>query len=413
MSRPLKAPVARRLLVLAPFPPGSAAAHGGGRVVAQLVQRLAARHSLALLYLQAPGEPEIEPAIAAACEVAQAVPRWAAGGHLGRGAAGLFHRVAGLLQGKPLWAQDYWEPRFARRLASLVQEWQPEIVQAEFTIMGQYWPALAGCPAPRILTVHEPGVQAVRERLHQGQAVGRLMPYLDLQAWRRFERAVLAETQAAVAFTRADLQALASLRSPAELVQIGIGADLPDQALNPQGVPPPRLLFIGNCAHPPNREAAVRLAMQIFPAVKAGCPDAQLYIVGDHPPEELRALAGQGVVVTGRVAQVTPYLDQAAVVVAPLRLGGGMRVKVLEALAAGKAVVASGLALAGLGLTPGEQAILAESDEQFSDACLRLLAHPEKRLALATAARAWALENLSWERPVLAYEELYHRVASL
>ena len=145
----------------------------------------------------------------------------------------------------------------------------------------------------------------------------------------------------------------------------------------------------------------------IFPAVRARLPAASLEIVGDAPPAEVRAPAGDGVVVTGRVNDVQPYLDRAAVVAAPLRLGGGMRVKVLEALAAGKAMVATPLAVSGLDLVPGTHAMIAESDAEFSDALVALLQEAERRRPLGDTARAWATEHLGWEHAVTSYEQLY------
>ena len=122
-----------------------------------------------------------------------------------------------------------------------------------------------------------------------------------------------------------------------------------------------------------------------------------LYIVGDHPTPKIRQMANATVVVTGRVPDVTPYLVRAALVVVPLRFCGGMRVKVLEALAAGKAVVASPLALEGLDVMDGKHVLLADSDRQFSDATVQLLTQPERRTALAAQARSWARANLDWE----------------
>ena len=107
---------------------------------------------------------------------------------------------------------------------------------------------------------------------------------------------------------------------------------------------------------------------------------------------------------------VTPYLDRASLVVAPLRRGGGMRVKVLEALAAGKALVASPLAVEGLDVTDGEHCVLADGDQEYVDAMERLLLDPDRRAALAVSARRWALANLGWERSVAAFEDLYHRL---
>jgi glycosyltransferase involved in cell wall biosynthesis len=111
--------------------------------------------------------------------------------------------------------------------------------------------------------------------------------------------------------------------------------------------------------------------------------------------------------VPGCVPSLTPYLNRAAVVVVPIRSGGGMRVKVLEALSAGKAVVASSRAVEGLDIVSGEHALLAESDEDFVRQVLWLLRHPEERGALARRARAWSVANLGWDRAASQYAALY------
>jgi glycosyltransferase involved in cell wall biosynthesis len=167
---------------------------------------------------------------------------------------------------------------------------------------------------------------------------------------------------------------------------------------------------VGNFTHPPNVDAAQRLAGDIFPAIHAQRPDVRLWIVGDQPPPELVALAGEAVTVTGRVPDVRPYLEAAAVVVVPMRLGGGMRVKVMEALAAGKALIASRVAVEGLDLTPGAHYLLAETDEEFEIAILTLLIKPQQRLALGTAAYGWARGSLGWARAGAAYEQLYDQL---
>ena len=145
----------------------------------------------------------------------------------------------------------------------------------------------------------------------------------------------------------------------------------------------------------------------IFPLVRGEVPDARLWIVGADPPPELRRGVGGGIEVTGRVPDVTPYLDAAAVFAAPLQLGGGMRVKVLEALAAGKAVVASSRAVEGLDVANEDQLLLAESDQEAAAAIVGLLREPGRRLALARRAREWATANLGQERVTLAFEQLY------
>ena len=132
-----------------------------------------------------------------------------------------------------------------------------------------------------------------------------------------------------------------------------------------------------------------------------------LQVVGNAPPPEVLALKGGGVEVTGWVEDVTPYVDAAAVVAAPLSLGGGMRIKILEALVAGKAVVATTRAAEGLHVLEGEHIVLRDEDEAFADAIAELLSNPAWRAALAIAGRTFALAHLTWSATADAYEALY------
>ncbi|HYP47248.1 MAG TPA: glycosyltransferase family 4 protein [Thermoleophilaceae bacterium] len=298
-------------------------------------------------------------------------------------------------------------PSFAARLHEVARAWRPQIVQAELHVMGQYLSGL-GDPAPhRVLVEHEPGSAAARDLIAWEHGLRRAGRRLDALAWRRYEPRVLAAADAVVAFTGEDAAALAPLGPRARMLTIPLGIPIPERASDPIGKSPPAVLFIGSFGHPPNVDAAVRLARDIFPGVRARLPDARLEIVGAAPPPEVRRLAGPGVVVTGRVADVSPHLGGAAVVAAPMRLGGGMRVKVLEALAAGKALVATPRAVAGLGLEPGRHALVAEGDDGLGDALVSLLSDPDLRGRLGAAARAHVAEHLSWERATLAYEDLY------
>jgi glycosyltransferase involved in cell wall biosynthesis len=210
-----------------------------------------------------------------------------------------------------------------------------------------------------------------------------------------------------VVLTARDREVLAPLAGNTPLVEIPLAQDVPEEALDPLGTSPPEILFVGSFIHAPNVDAALRLAERIFPLVRVRCPQATLYLVGDQPPPELRRLASERVVVTGRVPTVEPYLDRAAVTVAPLRAGGGMRVKVMEALGAGKATVASPLAVAGLDLVDGREIVLADSDEDFAAAIVNLLEHPERREQLARAARAWATAPRGGQDRASRYLSLY------
>jgi len=400
---PRMRPTQLRLLFLLPFPPRLDATHGGGRTAAQLLAHLSIHHRIALIYLRAPADPPLDPVLQERCELVEEVMRPNPGFSLTSGWA----RIRSLLRGWPLWVAGCSVAAFRSRVRVLAGTWRPDIVQVEFHVMGQYLSSLDGCPAPRLLIQHEPGARAARDIWQSSRGIARAIRYFDMLAWERFERTIISLVQSIVVFTERDREVLAHVSMSPPIICIPSGTVLPKQPLNPHGDEPLSLLFVGNFMHPPNVDAALRLVHAIFPRVQAHIPGLSLHIVGDQPTAQIRELANETIVVTGRVPDVTPYLDRAAVVVVPLRMGGGMRVKVLEALAAGKAVVASRLAVEGLDVEDGQQILLAESDEQFIDAIVQLLYYTERRTALAICARAWACANLGWEGSIAAYDALY------
>lgn len=162
---------------------------------------------------------------------------------------------------------------------------------------------------------------------------------------------------------------------------------------------PGRVVFTGTLGYYPNVQAVQHFARAIWPAVRAAEPEATWQIVGSHPPAEVRRLGElPGVTVTGTVPQVQPYLAAASVVVVPILVGAGTRLKVLEALAMGKAVVTTSVGCEGLGLVSGEHAIIADGPDVFADAVVALLRDDAQRVALGRAGRALAEERYGWER---------------
>lgn len=396
-----------RILFLTPFAPSLQAGHGGARVIAQLISHLGQQYEVGLCYLRSANEPTVDDALKNRCEVVEEVvlPQVTA---VGKNRWSRRRRVwKEVLAGKPLWAIDRFSPVYAERVRGLLETWKPDIVQLEFHVMGQYLPALEDYPARRILVDHEPGVEAARESIGSSFAQGKLMPVLDLMAWRRFEPEVVRQVDTVVVFTDRDRAAIRSLGQKTPMVQIALGTEILECKTAPAKADSPSLLFIGNFKHPPNLDAADRLINNIFPQIQEKFSAARLFIVGGDLPASVSQNANQNVVITGYVSDVTPYLEQASLVVIPLQLGGGMRVKTLEALAAGKAIVASARAVEGLDVINGQHLMLAESNEDFVKAIADLLNNPEKRIALGAQAHEWASANLSWERSAAEYEKLY------
>ena len=384
----------RRVLVLAPFPPRLDAPHGGGQAVARIVLALARRNTIALLVLRGPGEQPTDVSVSAACDLVCEVERRPVGVSL-RTAWTERRRLLTLLRGRPLWVASVETREFRSRLDDIIATWHPNVVQVEFGVLGGYLDRLPG-GLPSVLVEHEPGVRRGRNRVARA-------------AWRRHLAASARRAGAIVVFTERDARAVRTLDANVDVEVIPLPWSSPS-ALSPVGAAPPTVLFIGNFAHAPNRQAA-RALLDALPDLRRSRPDTVLALVGPSPPRDLLRAAGESVLVPGRVDDVGPWLDAAAVVAAPLAEGGGMRVKILEALAAGKAVVASRLALEGIPVTAGEHVLVADGREELVAALDALLGDPAHRRRLGEAARDWARRLPSPEEVAARYDELYARLA--
>ena len=168
-----------------------------------------------------------------------------------------------------------------------------------------------------------------------------------------------------------------------------------------------RLIFTGNMSYKPNVEAVQYLVAEILPRIWSRRPGAHLYIVGMDPSPAVRRLAaGQRVIVTGRVDDIRPYFEGAAVALAPLRTARGLQNKVLEAMAMRVPVVASPQAFNGINAVADRDLLVADGPEAFSRGALLLLDDPARRERYAAAARACVEDNHNWERILRGLEAL-------
>jgi glycosyltransferase involved in cell wall biosynthesis len=404
------APNRVRVLVATPFPPNLDGSHGGSRVISQLLARLADRCEVALVCLRHPREPGVDATLRNSLALVEEVerPDWSST-QIRRIAGGIRTRLR-LFVGTPLWVCEIDVPAYRERLRRVLAEWRPDVVQIEYTVMGTYLPQLEAAGVPIVLVEPDPASNAALD-LQRVSRRNRLLRRLDVLAWKQFEPNVLRRVDATVVYTQRDARLLASRVRQGLLSCIPFGTDFVERFAGVNGkVDGAEVLFFGSFVHFPNVDAARRLKDSIFPLVRARHPRSELYIVGENPPSELEAAAGDGVLVTGRVPDLRPYIARAAVVAVPLRLGSGMRVKVLEALAAGKPVIASSLAIEGLDVVDGEQLLTAETDDEFAERISLVLDDPRLRARLAAGARAWAEQNLTWEATIDRFDDLYREL---
>lgn len=157
------------------------------------------------------------------------------------------------------------------------------------------------------------------------------------------------------------------------------------------------LLFLGSMDYEPNVEAVLRFARETLPRIRRRRPGVRLEVVGRAPSPEVRALREPGVAITGEVPDVRPYLERAALMVVPLRIGGGTRLKIVEALGMACPVLSTRVGAEGLGLEDGRELALAEGEEGFARRALVLLEDPARAQRLGHAGRRAVLERYDWK----------------
>jgi len=225
----------------------------------------------------------------------------------------------------------------------------------------------------------------------------------------RYESFLLAAADRCVVVSEAEREALGAAGAGAVVDPNGI--DLEAFPFVPARAVPARVVFVGNLGYAPNADGIVWFAHHVLAELRRRCPGAELLIVGPRAPRAVRRLADvAGVRVLGVVSDVHGALRNARVAVAPLRTGGGIQNKVLEAMAAGTPVVATSRAVAGIAARAGEHCLVADDPAAFAAAVAALLGDADLGARIAAAARALVTQRYSWERSVADLEDVYQQV---
>jgi len=279
-----------------------------------------------------------------------------------------------------------------------------------FHVVEQYLPLLRALSPRTVCLADTVDVHYLRE-MRQADLAQDAEALARAQELRRRELLVYGKSDLVVTVTEADRQELLR-RKVARPIEVVPNVHAPHAGPS-RGFEGRRgLVFVGGFNHPPNVDAMTWFVSAVLPLVRERAPDLPLCIVGSHPPEAVRALAGQGIEVTGYVPETGPWLDAARVSVAPLRYGAGMKGKVGEALGRGLPVVTTPVGAEGMGLTHEEHVLIADGPRAFADAVLRL--HQDRALweRLAAAGRRRIEERYAPERVTASLRALVDRVLS-
>ncbi len=302
------------------------------------------------------------------------------------------------------------EPDLARRLGA--RRVQPEIarrcrgdgydvIQVEGLEM---WPSVPAADVPIIYDAHnaEATLQGrmARQAWRDHRFIGAAYSAIQARKLRRYEAGVIRRAKYTLAVSDADAAHLRRLDPHATIKIVPIGVDTVRYSPNAVGTPTDQadVVFTGTFDYRANADAADWFVTQVWPRIRRARPAARCALVGRNPSAKLRANNGRnGITVTGSVPDDRPFMAAASVYVLPIRFGAGVRVKLLNAMSMGCAIVATPAACEGIAILEGKEVVVAPPDATpFAHAALALLNDPKRRAALGCAARACASDRYDW-----------------
>jgi sugar transferase (PEP-CTERM/EpsH1 system associated) len=288
---------------------------------------------------------------------------------------------------------------FRQRLEALLRDERFDLIVCDFLVPAVNLPRRLPCPS--VIFTHN--VEAEIWRRHAETARGRLARLLyrvQHQRMLRFERHTLARFDGVLAVSDIDRDTFARLypgtiRRPVEVIPTGVDTRFFGASAGAPGSK--SLVFTGSMDWLPNEDAMLFFCNDVLPLIRREEPNVTVSIVGRAPTASVVRLAQiPGVVVTGRVDDVRPHMADAAAYIVPLRIGGGTRLKIFEAMSMGKAIVSTSVGAEGLPVTHGAHLLIADEPRAFADAVVRLLRDVPRRRSIEAAARRLVVEHYDW-----------------
>jgi glycosyltransferase involved in cell wall biosynthesis len=321
--------------------------------------------------------------------------------------------VLSALSPVPFTITRYTSPAARARVATLMSENGYEVAVCDFLTPTLTLPAALTSKQnpPAVLFEHNVESDLWRRRyLSERRTSMRFIYWWESWRMRRFEARMLAAYQRVLAVSEHDRGRLIALAPGVQVDVVPTGVDLRRFHPLPDREPSPSLVvFVGSMDWEPNIDGVEWFCGSVWPIVQRQLPAATFRIVGRSPGPRVYKLSGSSVEVTGSVPSVVDHLREAAAVVVPLRVGGGTRLKIYEAMATGAAVVSTTIGAEGLEVQDGKDILIRDDAASFADALVRVLQNADLRLRIGEAARHHA-SQFDWPRVAERLEATLHRV---
>ncbi len=368
-----------------------------------LLREAAKRHDVSLLcFLFQPTDREHFEALRPYCSKIVGIdlvrPKWRT----------LTNAAQSLVTADPFIIREYWRPEMARALEKFVDEERIDVVHSHFLHMSQYVAYKRNA-----VFVHDAHnlEHILWQRMERTTTNPFKKAFIHSQYGKlvRLQQDVARASEKCVVLSDEDHAEYQRICPEADVTTVPNGADVeywtPSETNG--AIEPSSILYFGNLSWPPQADAAVYIHDKILPLVRQRVPDVKFYIAGQNPPEAVKALAGDGVIVTGFVPDMREYVARAAVIVMPLRAGAGTKHRVFQAMCMKKPVVCTSVAAEGIALTHGETALLADEPETFANATVSLLQDAALRQRLGERGRQLVLDRYDWRAIYERLEEAF------
>jgi sugar transferase (PEP-CTERM/EpsH1 system associated) len=235
-----------------------------------------------------------------------------------------------------------------------------------------------------------------------------LYSYIQWRKLQRYEAHACRQLDRVIVVSEADAKALQSLVPALQCAVVPNGVDTDLFCPREAGDSDTKLVFTGKMDFRPNVDAVLWFTREVLPLIRQEVPQASLMVVGRNPHARLQHLQGSpDVVLTGYVDDVRPYVGEAAVYVVPIRVGGGTRLKLLEAMSMSKAIVSTSLGCEGIGVHSDRELVIADDPASFAGAVVALMRDRERRSELGVSARQLAVAQHDWRHIAPLLEQVY------
>jgi glycosyltransferase involved in cell wall biosynthesis len=398
-----------KILCIAPYLP-SPGADGGGTVMFNLIKNLSSNHTITCLSFAGSRDLSQRAQLQQFCTEVITVPFPGAEGEgvfakLINLARRVRHNILSIATFTPVVVRKCLSNAMVREIHLAIKKHNPDVIHICFPQMAHYIEACQGVPAV-MDTLDAALVGVFRRAMSAGNVLARIYYLMQWLFWVRYESRWFPRFGKVLTVTSQDAAAVKMVMPDLDVYADAIAVDIAPHTSSVRDTAI-RIGFLASFGHQPNVDAVLYFAEAVLPLVRKRLPLAEFVVAGKNPPLSLLDGKDSGITCFGFVDDVPAFYGSVDVVVAPIRYGGGIKIKVLEAMACGKPVVTTSVGAEGIAEPDDGDLIIADDPSAFAEAVVALLSDKERRMALGERARQVIERRFSWQRVCNDLDKIY------